>query len=94
LGESEIIAKWTRVDLLSGTVRAGKIANSKACFVLAHYQAIAIPCRIQAPDRRQGRVERWPLQGQHFDTPNKRRSTSIVEEHWAGTRIHGTTNAR
>jgi len=66
--------------------------------MLAHYQAIAMPCRIHDPDRK-GKVESsvnhaqmTPLKGQRFETlPAAQAYLDRWEEHWADTRIHGTT---
>jgi transposase len=65
--------------------------------VLAHYGAIAMPCRIQDPDRK-GKVEAGV--GHEQKTPLGLRFESLEEaqayldrweERWADTRIHGTT---
>jgi transposase len=66
--------------------------------MLAHYQAIAMPCRIKDPDRK-GKVESsvnhaqmTPLKGQRFETLQAAQAyLDRWEEHWADTRIHGTT---
>jgi transposase len=66
--------------------------------MLAHYQAIAMPCRIKDPDRK-GKVESsvnhaqmTPLKGQRFETLTAAQTyLDRWEEHWADTRIHGTT---
>ena len=67
--------------------------------VLTHYQATALPCRIQDPDRK-GKVEssvghhtqKTPLKGQRFETLKEAQAyLDRWEEHWADTRIHGTT---
>jgi len=66
--------------------------------MLAHYQAIAMPCRIKDPDRK-GKVESsvnhaqmTPLKGQRFETLTAAQAyLDRWEEHWADTRIHGTT---
>src|SRR5215472_10185702 len=64
----------------------------------AHYSAVALPCRIQDPDRK-GKVE--SAVGHAQRTPPKRKRFESLEEaqayldrwevHWADTRIHGTT---
>ena len=66
--------------------------------MLAHYQAIAMPCRIQDPDRKGkvessvGHAQKTPLKGQRFETlPEAQAYLDRWEEHWADTRIHGTT---
>src|SRR5438552_16398832 len=66
--------------------------------VLAHYGAVAMPCRIQDPDRK-GKVEsgvghakRTPLKGLRFESLEEAQSyLDRWEAHWADTRIHGTT---
>ena len=66
--------------------------------MLAHYRAIAMPCRIKNPDRK-GKVEssvghakNTPLKGQRFETLVEAQAyLDRWEEHWADTRIHGTT---
>jgi DNA replication protein DnaC len=66
--------------------------------VLAHYGACALPCRVNAPDRK-GKVERGvghakptPLKGQRFETLAAAQAyLGRWEERWADTRIHGTT---
>ena len=66
--------------------------------MLAHYQAIALPCRIQDPDRKGkvessvGHAQKTPLKGQRFETLQEAQAyLDRWEEHWADTRIHGTT---
>ena len=66
--------------------------------MLAHYQAVALPCRINDPDRK-GKVESsvkhsqmTPLKGQRFATLETAQTyLDHWEERWADTRIHGTT---
>ena len=66
--------------------------------VLAHYGAVAMPCRIQDPDRK-GKVEagvghakRTPLKGLRFESLKEAQAyLDHWEERWADTRIHGTT---
>ena len=66
--------------------------------MLMHYEAIAMPCRIKDPDRK-GKVESsvnhaqmTPLKGQRFASlPDAQAYLDRWEEHWADTRIHGTT---
>src|SRR5207253_5606846 len=66
--------------------------------VLAHYGVIALPCRIQDPDRK-GKVEsavghtkKTPLKGKRFESLE---AAQTYLDHWetscADTRIHGTT---
>ena len=66
--------------------------------LLAHYGAVALPCRICDPDRK-GKVERsvgyaknTPLKGLRFESlPEAQSYLDRWEQHWADTRIHGTT---
>ncbi len=66
--------------------------------VLQHYGAIAMPCRVQDPDRK-GKVEsgvghakRTPLKGLRFESIDEAQTyLDRWEERWADTRIHGTT---
>ena len=66
--------------------------------VLTHYKAIAMPCRIKDPDRKGkvessvGHTQKTPLKGQRFETLKEAQAyLDRWEEHWADTRIHGTT---
>jgi hypothetical protein len=66
--------------------------------VLAHYGAVAIPCRVRDPDRK-GKVEsgvghakRTALAGLRFESLEAAQAhLDHWEERWADTRIHGTT---
>jgi transposase len=66
--------------------------------VLAHYGAVAFPCRIKDPDRK-GKVEsgvghakRTPLKGMRFESLEEAQLyLDRWEAHSADTRIHGTT---
>ena len=66
--------------------------------VLAHYGAVALPCRIKDPDRK-GKVEagvghakKTPLKGQRFESLEAAQAyLDRWETNWADTRIHGTT---
>ncbi len=66
--------------------------------VLAHYSVVALPCRIQDPDRK-GKVEsgvghakKTPLKGLRFESLEEAQEyLDRWEERWADTRIHGTT---
>ncbi len=66
--------------------------------VLAHYGAVALPCRVADPDRK-GKVEsgvahaqKTPLKGQRFESLEEAQAhLDKWEERWADTRIHGTT---
>jgi transposase len=66
--------------------------------VLAHYGAVALPCRVRDPDRK-GKVEagvahaqKTPLKGLRFESLEQAQAyLDRWEEHWADTRIHGTT---
>jgi len=66
--------------------------------VLAHYGAIAMPCRIQDPDRKGkvesgvGHAQKTPLKGLRFESLEEAQAyLDRWEERWADTRIHGTT---
>ena len=66
--------------------------------VLAHYGAVALPCRVRDPDRK-GKVEsgvghakKTPLKGMRFESLAEAQAyLDHWEERWADTRIHGTT---
>jgi transposase len=66
--------------------------------LLAHYGAVAMPCRVRDPDRK-GKVEagvghakKTPLKGQRFESLEEAQTyLDRWETHWADTRIHGTT---
>jgi hypothetical protein len=66
--------------------------------MLAHYGAVALPCRPGDPDRK-GKVERsvghaknTPLKGLRFESIEEAQTYLDRWEHnWADTRIHGTT---
>ena len=66
--------------------------------VLAHYGAVALPCRVRDPDRK-GKVEsgvghakRTPLKGMRLESLAEAQTyLDHWEERWADTRIHGTT---
>ena len=66
--------------------------------LLAHYGAVALPCRVGDPDRK-GKVERGvghakntPLKGLRFESLEEAQTyLDRWEAHWADTRIHGTT---
>jgi transposase len=66
--------------------------------VLTHYGAVALPCRIQDPDRK-GKVERGvghakntPLKGKRFESLEEAQAyLDRWETSCADTRIHGTT---
>src|SRR5947209_7463384 len=66
--------------------------------VLHHYGTVALPCRIQDPDRK-GKVEagvahakKTPLKGLRFESLDEAQTyLDRWEERWADTRIHGTT---
>jgi transposase len=66
--------------------------------VLAHYGAVAMPCRIQDPDRKGkvesgvGHAQKTPLKGLRFETLDEAQAhLDQWEQRWADTRIHGTT---
>jgi hypothetical protein len=66
--------------------------------VLAHYGVVALPCRIQDPDRKGkvesgiGHTQKTPLKGIRFESLEEAQAyLDRWEQHWADTRIHGTT---
>jgi transposase len=66
--------------------------------VLNHYGAVALPCRVQDPDRKGkvesgvGHAQKTPLKGLRFETLEEAQAyLDRWEERWADTRIHGTT---
>ncbi len=66
--------------------------------LLAHYGVVAMPCRIQDPDRKGkvesgvGHAQKTPLKGQRFESLEEAQTyLDRWEQHWADTRIHGTT---
>lgn len=66
--------------------------------VLGHYGAVAMPCRIQDPDRKGkvesgvGHAQKTPLKGLRFETLEQAQEyLDRWEQRWADTRIHGTT---
>jgi transposase len=66
--------------------------------LLAHYGAVAMPCRIQDPNRKGkveagiGHTQRTPLKGLRFESLLEAQTyLDRWEAHWADTRIHGTT---
>jgi transposase len=66
--------------------------------VLAHYGAVALPCRVKDPDRKGkveagvGHAQRTPLKGQRFESLAAAQAyLDRWETNWADTRIHGTT---
>ena len=66
--------------------------------VLAHYGAVALPCRVGDPDRKGkveagvGHAQKTPLRGQRFERLDEAQTyLDHWERRWADTRIHGTT---
>ena len=66
--------------------------------VLAHYGAVALPCRVRHPDRKGkvessvGHTQRTPLRGMRFESLEEGQAyLDHWETRWADTRIHGTT---
>jgi hypothetical protein len=66
--------------------------------VLKHYGAVALPCRVQDPDRKGkvesgvGHAQKTPLKGLRFESLEEAQLyLDRWEERWADTRIHGTT---
>ena len=66
--------------------------------VLKHYGVVALPCRVQDPDRKGkvesgvGHAQKTPLKGLRFESLEQAQTyLDRWEERWADTRIHGTT---
>ncbi len=66
--------------------------------VLAHYGAVALPCRIKDPDRKGkvesavGHTQKTPLKGKRFESLEEAQAyLDRWETSCADTRIHGTT---
>jgi transposase len=66
--------------------------------LLAHYGAVAMPCRIRDPDRKGkveagvGHAQSTPLKGLRFESLAEAQTyLDRWEARWADTRIHGTT---
>jgi transposase len=66
--------------------------------MLAHYGAVAMPCRIRDPDRKGkvesggGHAQKTPLKGQRFENLEAAQLyLDRWEERWADQRIHGST---
>jgi transposase len=66
--------------------------------VLKHHGAVALPCRVQDPDRKGkvesgvGHAQKTPLKGLRFESLDEAQTyLDRWEERWADTRIHGTT---
>lgn len=66
--------------------------------VLAHYGAVALPCRVGHADRKGkvesgvGHAQATPLKGQRFERLDEGQAyLDHWETRWADTRIHGTT---
>ena len=66
--------------------------------LLAHYGAVAMPCRVRDPDRKGkveagvGHAQKTPLKGQRFESLEAAQAyLDHWEMRWADTRIHGTT---
>jgi transposase len=66
--------------------------------MLAHYGAVAMPCRVQHPDRKGkveagvGHAQKTPLKGLRFESLEQAQAyLDRWETQWADTRIHGTT---
>jgi transposase len=66
--------------------------------VLAHYGAVAMPCRVKDPDRKGkvesgvGHAQKTPLKGLRFESLEEAQAyLDQWEVRWADTRIHGTT---
>ncbi|HVP61247.1 MAG TPA: IS21 family transposase [Myxococcaceae bacterium] len=66
--------------------------------LVRHYGAVAVPARVGHPDRKGkvesgvGHAQKTPLKGLRFETIEEAQAyLDRWEEHWADTRIHGTT---
>jgi transposase len=66
--------------------------------VLSHYGVVAMPCRVQDPDRKGkvesgvGHAQKTPLKGRRFESLEEAQTyLDNWESRWADTRIHGTT---
>jgi transposase len=66
--------------------------------MLAHYGAVAMPCRVRDPDRKGkvesgvGHAQKTPLKGRRFESLKEAQAyLDQWEQRWADTRIHGTT---
>jgi transposase len=66
--------------------------------VLAHYDVVALPCRVRHPDRKGkveasvGHTQRTPLRGMRFESLEEGQAyLDHWDARWADTRIHGTT---
>ena len=66
--------------------------------LLAHYGAVAMPCRVRDPNRKGkvesgvGHAQRTPLKGLRFESLQEAQAyLDQWETRWADTRIHGTT---
>jgi transposase len=66
--------------------------------LLAHYGAVALPCRVRHPDRKGkveasvGHTQRTPLRGMRFESIEEGQAyLDHWDARWADTRIHGTT---
>jgi transposase len=69
--------------------------------VLAHYGAVALPCRVRDPDRKGkvesgvGHAQRTPLAGMRFESIEEAQAyLDRWEAHWADTRIHRHADPR
>ncbi len=65
---------------------------------LAHYNVVALPCRVGDPDRKGkveagvGHAQKTPLRGLRFESLEQAQAyLDRWEAHWADTRVHGTT---
>jgi transposase len=65
--------------------------------VLAHYGVVALPCRVEDPDRKGkvesgvGHAQKTPLKGLRFETIDEAQAyLDRWETNWGDTRIHGT----
>lgn len=93
--------RWVVLDNLAEGVLKADIydpsLNTLYRDVLAHYNVVALPCRVGDPDRK-GKVEsgvnhgQQKIKGLRFETLAEAQAyLDRWEERWADTRIHGTT---
>jgi transposase len=101
LGEFEVATGVVLDHLREGVVQPDiydPTINPLYRDVLAHYDVVALPCRVRDPDRKGkvesgiGHTQKTPLRGQRFETIEAAQAyLDQWETRWADTRIHGTT---
>src|ERR1700756_1456681 len=90
-----------KLRLEGNSVRSASLAKVAPIYVRMDFlrsTAIAMPCRIQDPDRKGkvesgiGHTQKTPLKGLRFESLEEAQAyLDRWEERWADTRIHGTT---